>query len=407
MTERVALLGSTGSVGLNTLEVVRRHPGRFRVTALTARSSTARMLEQCLEFRPEQVVMVDAEAALALRTMLAEHDSNIEVLSGGESLERVVGDADCVVCAIVGAVGLASTMAAVRAGARVLIANKEPLVMLGPAIMGLARRHGAVILPLDSEHNAIFQCLPSAMQQVLGESGMDGRYGIRRLLLTGSGGPFRQRDPATLASVTPDEACAHPNWDMGRKISVDSATMMNKGLELIEACSLFSMDESSIEIVVHPQSVVHSMVEFVDGSVLAQMANPDMKVPIANALAWPDRIESGAAWLDLPDCARFDFEAPDHARFPSLGLAREVARTGGTAPAMLNAANEVAVEAFLAGEVGFDRITELVAGTLDQLPVENTLELETVLEADRAARASCALRIREIRPVPVADTGPE
>ncbi|MYH91928.1 MAG: 1-deoxy-D-xylulose-5-phosphate reductoisomerase [Gammaproteobacteria bacterium] len=407
MTERVALLGSTGSVGLNTLEVVRRHPGRFRVMALTARSSTARMLEQCLEFCPEQVVMVDTEAALALRTMLAEHDSDIEVLSGGESLERVVGDADCVVCAIVGAVGLASTMAAVRAGAKVLIANKEPLVMLGPAIMRLARRHGAVILPLDSEHNAIFQCLPSAMQQVLGESGMDGRYGIRRLLLTGSGGPFRQRDPATLASVTPDEACAHPNWDMGRKISVDSATMMNKGLELIEACSLFSMDESSIEIVVHPQSVVHSMVEFVDGSVLAQMANPDMKVPIANALSWPDRIESGAAWLDLPDCARFDFESPDHARFPSLGLAREVARTGGTAPAMLNAANEVAVDAFLAGEIGFDRITELVAGTLDQLPVENTLELETVLEADRAARASCTLRIREIRPVPVADTGPE
>ncbi len=407
MTERVALLGSTGSVGLNTLEVVRRHPERFRVTALTARNDTARMLEQCLEFRPEQVVMVDAEAALALQTMLAGHDPGIEVLSGVECLEEVVREADCVVCAIVGAVGLASTMAAVRTGARVLIANKEPLVMLGPAIMELARRHDAVILPLDSEHNAIFQCLPSAMQQNLGESGMDGRYGIRRLLLTGSGGPFRQRDPATFASVTPDEACAHPNWSMGRKISVDSATMMNKGLELIEACSLFSMDETSIEIVVHPQSVVHSMVEFVDGSVLAQMANPDMKVPIANALAWPDRIESGAAWLDLLDCARFEFEAPDHTRFPSLGLAREVARIGGTAPAVFNAANEVAVQAFLAGEIGFDRITELVADTLDQLPVENTLELETVLEADGAAREFCARRIRGFRPVPAADTRPE
>ena len=407
MTERVALLGSTGSVGLNTLEVVRRHPGRFRITALTARSDTAGMLEQCLEFRPEQAVMVDADAALALRTMLAEQDPGIEVLSGVECLEQVVQEADCVVCAIVGAAGLASTLAAVRAGARVLIANKEPLVMLGPAIMGLARRHGAVILPLDSEHNAIFQCLPSSMQQVLGESGMDGRYGVRRLLLTGSGGPFRQRDPATFATVTPEEACAHPNWSMGRKISVDSATMMNKGLELIEACSLFSMDESSIEIVVHPQSVVHSMVEFVDGSVLAQMANPDMKVPIANALAWPDRIESGAAWLDLLECARFEFEAPDHARFPALGLAREVARTGGTAPAVFNAANEVAVQAFLDGEIAFDRITELVTDALGQLPMENTLELETVLAADGAAREYCARRIRDFRPVPVSDTRTE
>ena len=393
MTERVALLGSTGSVGQNTLAVVRRHPGRFRVEALTAYRDTGRMLEQCLEFRPRQVVMVDPDAARRLAALLAEQAPGIEVLAGAESLERVVGEVECVVCAIVGAAGLPSTLAAVRAGAKVLIANKEPLVMLGPAIMRLARRHGAVILPLDSEHNAIFQCLPTAMQQVLGEAGTDERCGVRRLLLTGSGGPFRQRDPATFPSVTPEEACAHPNWSMGRKISVDSATMMNKGLELIEACSLFCVDESRIEIVVHPQSVVHSMVEFVDGSVLAQMANPDMKVPIANALAWPDRIDSGADRLDLLSAAQFEFEAPDHARFPALGMARDVARTGGTAPAVLNAANEVAVQAFLDGGIGFDRIPELAAAALDHLPVDSAPELETVLAADRAARDFCRRRI--------------
>lgn len=389
MTERIVVLGSTGSVGLNTLEVVRNHPDRFRITALTARADVDGMLRQCREFRPSRVVMCDPRAALRLRTLLADENLAVEVLGGADSLDEVARDGDCVVCAIVGAAGLSSTLAAVAAGARVLVANKEPLVMLGPSIMALARRSGAVLLPLDSEHNAIFQCLPGAMQSSLGNPGQADDHGIRRLLLTGSGGPFRQRDPATFASVTPEQACAHPNWRMGRKISVDSATMMNKGLELVEACALFAMDESRIDIVIHPQSVVHSMVEFVDGSVLAQMANPDMKVPIANALAWPHRIESGAAPLDLVAAARFDFEAPDHERFPAIALSRQAARSGGTAPAILNAANEVAVQAFLDGVVGFHRIPELAAATLDKHPVDATLELGAVLAADAAARAIC------------------
>ncbi len=351
------------------------------------------MLAQCLEFQPQCVVMTDPEAARRLQLELADHEVACEVLSGAASLEQVVTEADCVVCAIVGAVGLPSTLAAVRSGARVLIANKEPLVMLGPVIMRLAQEHGAVILPLDSEHNAIFQCLPAAVQGALGRTNLVTGCGVRRLLLTGSGGPFRQRDVVTFAAVTVEEACHHPNWDMGRKISVDSATMMNKALELIEACALFSLEESRIEIVVHPQSVIHSMVEFVDGSILAQMANPDMKVPIANALAWPDRFESGAAPLDLLAAAQLDFESPDYVRFPALALARDVARCGGTAPAVFNAANEVAVQAFLDRRIGFDRIPELVTAALDDVPLESHLELDTVLAADRVAREFCVRRI--------------
>ncbi len=393
MTTRVILLGSTGSVGRHTLEVVRRHPDRFRVGALAAQSAVGPMLRQILEFHPPQVAMTDPEAAHRLRIRVAEQGVDCEVIDGVDSLERLVGDADCVVCAIVGAEGLASTLAAVRSGAKVLIANKEPLVMLGPAIMQLARQHGALILPLDSEHNAIFQCLPLAMQSTLGQAASPAQGGIRQLLLTGSGGPFRQRDRRTLAQVTVEEACRHPNWKMGRKISVDSATMMNKALELIEACALFSLEESRIEIVVHPQSVVHSMVEFIDGAVLAQMANPDMKVPIAHALAWPERIESGAARLDFAELGQLDFEAPDHARFPCLNLAREVARKGGTAPCVFNAANEIAVQAFLDRQIGFDRIPELAEAALDHISLEPTWELEAVLAADRATRDFCAGRI--------------
>ncbi len=389
MTMRVAILGSTGSVGLNTLEVVRRHPDRYQVAALSAFRDCDALLAQCREFHPKRVVMVDKTAALKLRTLLADAGVTVEVLTGPDALDQLALDVDTVVCAIVGAAGLASTLAAVRAGRRVLIANKEPLVMLGDSIMRQAREAGAVILPVDSEHNAIFQCLPAGMQGALGEPGAGDRLGVRRLILTGSGGPFRERDPATFPSVTPDQACAHPNWRMGRKISVDSATMMNKGLELIEACALFSLDESRIDIVVHPQSVVHSLVEYVDGSVLAQMANPDMKVPIASALAWPERIDSGATPLDLLAAARFDFEAPDHDRFPALDLARAAARAGGTAPALLNAANEVSVAAFLAREIGFHRIAELNAEVMDKLPVDGTLELDAVLVADDRARSTC------------------
>lgn len=391
MTDSVAILGSTGSVGVNTLEVIRLHPDRYRVSALAAHSNTQLMLEQCLQFRPERVVMVDQGAAIRLRTMLTAHGLKVDVHSGADSLEGLITSAvDTVVCAIVGAVGLASTLAAVRVGARVLIANKEPVVMLGHYIMDLARRHEAVILPLDSEHNAIFQCLPGRWQQTLGTTGGKERYGVRRLILTGSGGPFRAFDTDQLEHVTPDQACAHPNWKMGRKISVDSATMMNKGLELIEACELFGLEEKDIDIVVHPQSVVHSMVEYVDGSVLAQMANPDMKVPIANALGWPQRVNSGAASLDLFAAGRFDFEPPNHDRFPALGMARNAARQGGTAPAILNAANEVAVEAFLRGEISFNRIMQLVTETMDKVSVDTDVDLEMAMQADQEARRFCA-----------------
>ena len=391
LTDSVIILGSTGSVGVNTLEVIRLHPDRYRVSALAAYSNTQLMLEQCLQFRPQRVVMVDQAAAIRLRTMLTAHQLEIDVQSGVNSLEDLItSGVDTVVCAIVGAVGLASTLAAVRAGARVLIANKEPVVMLGRYIMDLARMHEATILPLDSEHNAIFQCLPERWQESLGSVGGKERHGVRRLILTGSGGPFRNFDAAQLEHVTPDQACAHPNWKMGRKISVDSATMMNKGLELIEACELFGLDEQDVDIVVHPQSVVHSMVEYVDGSVLAQMANPDMKVPIANALGWPRRVDSGAKSLDLFAAGQFDFEPPDYDRFPALRLARSAAKQGGTEPAIMNAANEVAVRAFLQGEVPFTRIMELVTETMDKVAVSGELDLEIALEADREARQTCA-----------------
>ncbi len=390
MNSGVVILGSTGSVGASTLDVIRLHPERFQVSALAANNNAALMLDQCIEFRPQRVVMVDSGAAIRLRTDLASNGLDIEVLTGAQNLEQLVSDsADSVVCAIVGAVGLASTLAAVRTGSRVLIANKEPLVMLGHYIMDLARQNGSLILPLDSEHNAIFQCLPASCQQRLGMEGWRQQMGVRRLLLTGSGGPFRTLDPAEFENITPKQACAHPNWQMGPKISVDSATMMNKGLELIEACALFAMDERDIDIVVHPQSVVHSMVEYIDGSVLSQMANPDMKVPIANALGWPDRIESGARSVDFFECARFDFMPPDHERFPALALAREVARTGGTAPAVLNAANEVAVDAFLGRTIPFNRITDVVKQTLEKVPSTDIVDLESALASDRMARRVC------------------
>ena len=381
--KRVAVLGSTGSIGVNTLDVIARHPDRYAVAALAAASSHERLLEQCRAHRPRVAVLEDPGAARALEAALHAEALPTEVACGRAALAEVAGsaDVDVVMAAIVGAAGLPSTLAAARAGKRVLLANKESLVVAGRLLIEAAAAGGAELVPIDSEHNAIFQCLPPG--------GAAGRAspGVRRVLLTASGGPFLRTPVDRLAGVTPDEACAHPRWKMGRKISVDSATLMNKGLELIEACLLFGMEPARIEVVVHPQSIIHSMVEYVDGSILAQLGNPDMRTPIAHALGWPERIASGVESLDLVAAARLDFEAPDVSRFPSLRLAREAAEAGGTAPAVLNAANEVAVAAFLAGDAGFNRIPEVIEDVLQHHDSAAATSLEAVLEADARARA--------------------
>ncbi|MCU0833319.1 MAG: 1-deoxy-D-xylulose-5-phosphate reductoisomerase [Chromatiaceae bacterium] len=380
----VAVLGATGSIGVSTLDVVARHPGRFRVVALTANRDARRLAAQCRRHRPDYAVMVDSPAAAELRALLVGMDDAPEVLEGARALELVAAlpQVDYVMAAIVGAAGLPSTLAAVRAGKRVLLANKEALVVSGEILMQAVRAHGATLLPIDSEHNAIFQCLPPDYGRGLGA------VGVERILLTASGGPFRSTPPERLAEVTPEEACAHPNWEMGRKISVDSATMMNKGLELIEACWLFDTRPERIEVVVHPQSVIHSLVQYVDGSVLAQLGNPDMRTPIAHALAWPERMDSGVRGLDLFAVARLDFERASPERFPCLRLAYQAAATGGTAPVTLNAANEVAVAAFLDRRIGFNDIAAVVARTLDAVPAEPVrgLEVEDLLEVDARAR---------------------
>ncbi|RMG34661.1 MAG: 1-deoxy-D-xylulose-5-phosphate reductoisomerase [Gammaproteobacteria bacterium] len=380
--KRVAVLGSTGSIGLSTLDVIGRHPERYQVVALTANTDVDRMLEQCLAYRPQVVAMADEEAAARLAGALREQAPEIEVLSGesGVAEAAALPDADQVMAAIVGAAGLVPTLAAVRAGKRILLANKEALVVAGGLFMRELRAHGAKVLPIDSEHNAIFQCMPPDF-----ERGLD-RVGVRRILLTASGGPFRTRSLADLADVTPDEACAHPNWDMGRKISVDSATMMNKGLEVIEAHWLFDAPPDRIQVVVHPQSVIHSLVEYVDGSVLAQLGNPDMRTPIAHALAWPERHDSGVAPLDLFEVARLEFEPPDLARFPCLRLAFEAAAEGGAAPAVLNAANEVAVAEFLEGRIRFPEIPRVIERTLEALPGGESDTLAGLMAVDREAR---------------------
>ena len=375
----VAILGSTGSIGKSTLDVIARHPDRFRVVALSAHSHWQVLHEQCLRHAPDYAVLVDPAAAQELQAALA--GTRTRVLAGAAAVEEIatLPDAPLVMAAIVGAAGLGSTLAAVRAGKRILLANKESLVMAGPLVLREAARSAALILPVDSEHNAIFQCLPPALA---------GRIppGVRRVLLTASGGPFLRRAASTLASVTPDEACAHPRWVMGRKISVDSATLMNKGLELIEAQLLFGLGAGQVEVVVHPESIVHSLVEYVDGSVLAQLGNPDMRIPIAHALAWPARIESGVESLDLVARGSLAFEAPDLARFPCLGLALAAAAAGGTAPAVLNAANEVAVDAFLGGRLNFTRIAAVIDEVLARHDVGAVLSLDDVLAADAAAR---------------------
>jgi 1-deoxy-D-xylulose-5-phosphate reductoisomerase len=378
----VSLLGATGSIGDSTLDVIARHPQRYAVGALAAHRQWEKLAILCERFRPEVVAMLDVDAARALARALAGRGLPTRVLAGEEGMcaAATLPAADTVLAAIVGAAGLAPTLAAARAGKRILLANKEALVIGGAAFMAAVAAGGATLLPIDSEHNAIFQCLPP---------GYDRRpeaAGVRRILLTASGGPFRTRDPAELAGVSPAEACAHPNWSMGRKISVDSATMMNKGLEVIEAHWLFGVAPDSIEVVIHPQSVIHSLVEYVDGSVLAQLGHPDMRTPIAQALAFPDRIDAGVARLDLARMAGLAFEAPDLARFPCLTLAFDALAAGGTAPAVLNAANEVAVAAFLAGRIRFTEIAAACADTLARAAVRPLGTLDDALAADGDAR---------------------
>jgi 1-deoxy-D-xylulose-5-phosphate reductoisomerase len=374
----IALLGATGSIGGSTLDVVARHPERFRIGALSAHSRVDELLALCTRFRPDSAVVADPDAFAALRDGLRALGLPTRAMAGPDALVEIAADPACdtVVAAIVGAAGWPTTGAAARAGKRLLLANKESVVLAGDLLMQAARAGGATLLPVDSEHNAIFQCLPA-----------DGRRaGVRRLLLTASGGPFRGRKRAELANVTPQQACAHPNWVMGPKISVDSATLMNKGLEVIEARHLFGLPARDIEVVVHPQSIIHSLVDYVDGSVLAQLGNPDMRTALAHGLAWPDRVDSGVAPLDLAALARFDFEAPDLEAFPCLGLAYRALEAGGSAPAILNAANEIAVSAFLQGRLGFLGIPDLVLACLDELPSGPAGDLEQLMATDSQAR---------------------
>lgn len=378
----ITILGSTGSIGINTLDVISRHNDLYRVVALTADKNVKTMAGQCLQWRPEFAVMADTESAEILKQHLQQEGCETKVLAGTEGLEFVSSydNTDYVMAAIVGAAGLLPTLAAAKSGKRVMLANKEALVMSGQLFMDAVRDNNAELLPIDSEHNAIFQCMPADVSRGLEHSG------VKRILLTASGGPFRKTPLEELSGMTPDQACAHPNWVMGRKISVDSATMMNKGLEVIEACWLFNTTPESIKVVLHPQSVIHSMVEYVDGSVLAQLGNPDMRTPIAYALAWPERMEAGVERLDLFQIARLDFEAPDYKRFPCLRLAAEAMQTGGTATAVLNAANEIAVQKFLDGKIRFTSIAEIVETTLEKVPSHDAASLDIILEDDKAAR---------------------
>lgn len=381
--QRLTILGSTGSIGVSTLDVVRRHPHRYQVEALCAHSQVDRLFEQCVEFTPRYAVLRDASLADALAGRLAATASRTQVLFGAAALVRMaeLPEVTTVMAAIVGAAGLAPTIAAARAGKKVLLANKEALVMAGPVFMRAVREGGARLLPIDSEHNAIFQSLPH-------DYAVDPeRKGVKGLLLTASGGPFRRTPPECLETVTPDQACAHPKWAMGRKISVDSATLMNKGLEVIEAHWLFGIAPECIQIVVHPQSVVHSLVQYVDGSVLAELGNPDMRTPIAQALAYPERIPAGVEPLDLFAVARLDFEAPDFERFPCLELAYRALREGGSAAATLNAANEIAVQRFLDGHIAFTAIPRIITAVMDAAPVRALESLDSVLRADAEARA--------------------
>jgi 1-deoxy-D-xylulose-5-phosphate reductoisomerase len=378
----ITILGSTGSVGISTLDVVARHPNRYQVIALTANKSTDKMLEQCRIFRPRYAVMLDPVSAENLRAEVCTAGINTEILCGVESLEKVASlpEVDIVMAAIVGAAGIRPTFAAALTGKYVLLANKETLVMAGHIFMNVVKENHATLLPIDSEHNAIFQSLPREF------TGDHTKAGVRRILLTASGGPFRQTSLVDMEHVTPEQACNHPNWVMGQKISVDSATMMNKGLELIEAHWLFDAAPEQIQVVIHPQSIIHSMVEYVDGSVLAQLGNPDMRTPIAHALAYPERIECGVTPLDIFKVAQLDFEAPDFSKFPCLGLAYKALASGGSAPAILNAANEVAVEAFLKSRISFTAIPSMIEQVMQVINPKDIFTLEDVLTADSLAR---------------------
>jgi 1-deoxy-D-xylulose-5-phosphate reductoisomerase len=377
----LAILGATGSIGASTLDVVARHPDRFRVGALAAHRSAAALAELCARFRPALAVIADPACVAELHERLRALGVACRVEAGPDALVQAATDAGCdtVVAAIVGAAGLESTLAAARAGKRVLLANKEAIVMAGAMLEAALAEGGGELLPLDSEHNAVFQCLPRDGAHAAGA-------GVRRILLTASGGPFRGCSAADLAAITPERACAHPNWRMGRKISVDSATLMNKGLEVIEAHHLFGLPAARIDVVVHPQSIVHSMVEYVDGSVLAQLGNPDMRTAIAHALAWPERVDAGVAPLDLLAVARLDFEAPDRATFRCLDLAYQALAAGGSAATVLNAANEEAVAAFLDGRLPFLAIAETIERCLAATDVHPLADLAGILDADLTAR---------------------
>jgi len=386
----IAILGSTGSVGEHTLDVIARHPDRFRVVALGANRNAAKLAEQAVRFAAPYAALADVNAAGQLERELRARGAATRVIAGAQALADVacLDEVDCVMAAIVGAAGLRSTLAAAKAGKRLLLANKESLVMAGPLLMSAVHESGATLLPIDSEHNAVFQCLPRNAVPGIAPPG------IKRILLTASGGPFLDTDRERLAQVTPDEACAHPNWVMGRKISVDSATLMNKGLEFIEACLLFGVPPERVEVLIHRESIVHSLVEYIDGSVLAQLGAPDMRTPIAHALAWPERVTSGVQSLDLIKVGTLRFEAPDLRRFPALGLAQEAARQGGSRPASLNAANEVAVAAFLEGELNFAQIPAVIESVMATTLGGEIRDLDDVLAADSEARSRAASCIR-------------
>jgi 1-deoxy-D-xylulose-5-phosphate reductoisomerase len=386
--QRITILGATGSIGVSTLDVIARHPDRYTVYALSAHGRVQELAAQCQQFRPARAVVGSAAAAEQLAALLRAMNLDTQVEWGEAALCAIASapEVDSVMAAIVGAAGLAPTLAAAQAGKKVLLANKEALVMSGQLFMDAVQESGATLLPIDSEHNAIFQCLPTSYRRVPDAAG------VTKILLTASGGPFLKRAVESLDAVTPDEACKHPKWVMGRKISVDSATMMNKGLEVIEAHWLFGAPADRIEVVIHPQSVIHSMVSYNDGSVLAELGNPDMRTPIAHALAYPERIASGVAQLDLTQVGTLQFEKPDFERFPCLALAFDALRAGGTAPALLNAANEVAVQAFLEERIGFRQIDRVIAAVMDELPHGAASSIEAVISQDALARA-CAHRV--------------
>jgi len=383
--KQITILGATGSIGISTLDVIDRHSRAYNIFALTGNKKIPLLAEQCAKFNPKYAVVMDAEAAGELVNLLTQNHVSTEVLVGTDALASVSSheDVDIVMAAIVGSAGLIPTLAAANAGKKVLLANKESLVMAGNLLMQAVDKSGATLLPIDSEHNAIFQCLPRDIKNL-------SKGGVSKLLLSASGGPFRGWSLGEMDEVTREQACAHPNWSMGKKISVDSATLMNKGLELIEACWLFDVSYDQIDIVVHPQSIIHSLVQYVDGSVLAQMGNPDMRTPIAHALAWPKRINSGVSDLNLAEIAKLDFEEPDLVNFPCLGLAYEAARVGLDAPVVLNASNEVAVQAFLDGRIGFTHIAEVVADTMARAIFKEPDSLSGVQESDKEARATSA-----------------